>query len=383
MDGAGIPLEMAYLEITGIPLRAQESDFGPTVNLMLERGRGLSLLSSDGVLPGAVVDALTGYGRFTGEIFLNNRRIDPMPVRARAVKVLGDTPGIYPRLTVRENLELALRDRAVTDTESVFMVERELTESSLAGFDKVRAGMLDDTGRTILSAARILLTGCDLLAITGLPVPGQKYAVDMNWHPGLQLDALLELKGLLRRHKATWVSVLTDPACVQVLSDRVAVYAGGNLVQEGSLRECLNAPQSRMIADFLSFPKMNYKTVRVEFDGPFVMLRSGRYGFRVSEFAKRHLTVKQDDEIVLGLRPEDIGLRPYETGDPTVINLARVIRVDSLPGVQAVRLDLEGEEWVALTDSSKYISTGQLVELRPDPDRIHLFHPAHGGSLLD
>jgi ABC-type sugar transport system ATPase subunit len=374
---------MAYLEITGLPLRASEDDFGPTVNLALDKGRGLSLLSSDGFLPGAVADALTGYGRFSGEIFLNNMRIDPMPVRNRSVRILGDSSGIFPRLTVKENLELALKDRAVTDTESIFMVDRELTESLLAGMDKVKAGTLDAYGRTILAAARALLTGCDLLVITALPVPGPDNTGDLNWHPGLQIDALLDLKNMLRRHNATWVSVLTDPACVHILSDRVAIFSGGNLVQEGSLRECLNAPRSRMVADFLAFPKMNYKTMRVEFDGPFLILRSGRYGFRVSEFAKRHLAVKQGDEIILGLRSEHIGVRAYETGDPTVINLAKVIRVDFIPGMQIVRLDLEGEEWTALTDMNRYITTGQLMELRPDPDKLHLFHPAHGNSLLD
>jgi multiple sugar transport system ATP-binding protein len=374
---------MAYLEITGIPLGSRSDEFGPTVNLVLEKGRGLSLLSSDGILPGAVVDAITGHGNFSGEIFLNNRRIDPMTARNRPVKVLGDTPGIFPRLTVQENLEMALVNKGRSSEESIFAVERELTESLLAGLGKQKAGTLDEIGRTFLAAARIMLSGCDLLVIAALPTPGPKTLYERNWQPGMHLDTLLELKGLLRRHNATWINILTDAVCVRVLSDRMAIYSGENLIQEGSLRECLNAPRTRMIADFLSFPKMNYKTVRVEFDGPFLLLRSGRYGFRVSEFAKRHLVVKHGDEIVLGLRPEDIHLRPYNNGDPTVINLAKILRVDSLPGGQAVRLDLEGEEWVALIDPSTYVNTGQLVELRPDPDKVHLFHPAHGGSLLD
>jgi len=235
----------------------------------------------------------------------------------------------------------------------------------------------------MLAAARALLAGCDLLVITALPVSGASRNGDCGWRPGFHLDALLDLKSLLRRHRATWVSVLADPACVHILSDRVALFAGGNLVQEGSLRECVNAPRSRMVADFLAFPRMNYKTVRVEKDGPFVIMRTGRYGFRVSEYAKRQLAVKEGDEIILGIRPEDLGIRAFETGNPAVMNLARVIRVDSVFGAQAVRLDLEGEEWIALTEPTRVIFTGQLVELRPDPDKVHLFHPLHGGSLLD
>jgi ABC-type sugar transport system ATPase subunit len=374
---------MPYLEITGLPIRTSGGVFGSTVSLSLEKGRGLSILSSDGSAPKALADALTGFGGFTGEIFLNDRRIDPLAARNRPVRVLGDSQGFFPRLTVKENLTLAVSEGRLSDTEATFAVDLELSESMLGGFDDALAGSLDDAGRTILAAARALLRGCDLLIIARLPVPGPGKYRDDSWVPGFQMDALLDLKNLLRRHRATWVSLLTDPACVHVLSDRVMFFSGDNLVQEGSLRECQNAPQSRLVADFLAFPRMNYRTSRVERDGPFILLRTGRYVFRVSEFGKRQLLPRDGEEVILGLRPEDLSIRPFVTGDPTVINLAKVTRVDSVPGAQVVRLDLEGIEWIAMVEPGRVVFTGQLIELRPDPDKIHVFHPVHGTSLLD
>jgi ABC-type Fe3+/spermidine/putrescine transport system ATPase subunit len=374
---------MAYLEITGLPLRPTEGDFGPTVNLALERGRGLSVLSADGNPASLIADALTGYGDFSGEIILNERRIDPLPARNRPLKVLGDRPGILPRLTVRENLEAAAGEREIDDAGEILSVERELTESPLAGLGDLRAGLLDDACRTILAGARALLMGCDLLLIEALPVPGAGKFNGRGWHPGAQMDALLDLKSLLRRHRATWVSFVNDPAAVHILSDKVAIFSKDSLIQEGSLRECLNAPRTRLVADFLAFPRMNYKRVRIERDGPFVMLRTGRYGFSVSEYAKRHVVAREGEEAILGIKPEDVRIRAYETGDPTVMNLAKVVRVDSVPGSQVVRVDLEGEEWVSLVEAGRPIFTGQLVEIRPDPDRLHLFHADHGASLLD
>jgi multiple sugar transport system ATP-binding protein len=359
-------------------------EFGLTVNLELERLRGLSVLSDDGELPRVLADAITGRADFSGEIMLNGRRIDPMPARKRPVRVLGDVPGVIPGRTVRENLELALKKRALEVGDEVFLVEQELQTGMLAGLGNMRAESLDPAASTILAAARILLVGCDLLLIQKLPVPPLRTRLeDDSWKPGMLLDALLELKDLLRRHRATWVSLLTDPACVHVLSDRVAVFAQGSIIQEGSLRECMNAPASRLVADFLAFPRMNYRTVRVERDGPFVLLRSGRYGFNVSEYVKRHLSSREGDSVVLGIRPEDLRVSAYETGDPTVINLAKVTRVDAIPGALIVRLDVEGDEWLAMVEPGRSVFTGQLVELRPDPDKIHLFHPINGASLLD
>ena len=375
---------MAYFEITGIPLRPREPEFSPTVSLLLEKGRGLTLISDDGELPRELIESLTGYGRFVGEIFLNGMSIDPVPARRRPIKVLGNTPGIIPGKTVIQNFEDALRLRNLSEGESAMLIERELSEGPLSGFADVRAGTLDSAGKSILAATRYLMSGCDLLLIANLPVGRSKSKSETNgWRPGFQLDALLGLKNLLRRFRATWISTLSDPICVQILSDNIAIFADGNLVQEGSLRECMNAPSSRTVADFLAFPKMNYLKVTVGRDGPFITLQSGRYVFHVSDFIKRQITHRVGEEIIMGVRPEDLGIRAYQTGDPTVLNLARVLMVDDFPGMQLVRLDLEGMEWIAIVETVRAAYTGQLVELRPDPDRIHLFHSLNSTSLLD
>lgn len=375
---------MAYFEITGLPLRTVSNEFGLTVNLELERGRGLSVLADDGVLPGILCKAITGHGDFSGEIMLNSRRIDPMPVRKRNVSVLGNTTGIIPGRTVKENMELALKERGIDEAEQVFLIEHELNRGLLAGLDEVRAGTLNAIEKTVLALSRILLAGTDLVLIQRLPVIGvESDETVTQFNPGLQLDGLLAIKNLLRRFKATWISVLTDPACVLLLSDNLAVFSQGSLIQEGSVRECLAAPASRLVADFLAFPKMNYRKMKVERDGPYVMLRSGRYGITISEFAKRQIASREGEEIIVGVRPEDLHIRGYESGDPTVLNLAKVTSVDNIPGGQIVRLDADGVEWLAHTESGRVLFTGQLVELRPDPDRVHLFHQINGASLLD
>ncbi|MCX6645620.1 MAG: hypothetical protein NTY09_04585 [bacterium] len=387
-----LSITMAYFEITGLPVRTPDSEFGPTVNFELEQGRGLTVLSDTGTLPASLADAITGYGVFSGEIMLNNMRIDPLPSKGRNIGILGTQPGVVPNRTVKENLEVALKksqsigykESATDDTEKIFLVEHELTNGPLAGFGDVIAETLDSISRTLLALTRLLLGKPDLIVIYRLPSPGfVREGEAACFNPGLQLDCLIEIKTLLRRFRATWISILTDPACVQVLSDRIAIFAQGNLVQEGSLRECINAPGSKLVADYLAFPSINYKKIRIERDGPFVMLRSGRYGFSVSEYAKRHLAGREGEDAIVGVRPEDLGVRAYETGDPTVRNLARVTSIDIVPGGQLVHLDADGAEWVAMTDISRIFFTGQLVELRPNPDRIYLFHPVNGVSLLD
>jgi len=375
---------MAYLEITGIPLREPGEEFGPTVNIELEKLRGLTVLSDNGEVAESIARAVLGHGAFTGEIILNSMRIDPIAPRKRPVGVLGGVPGVIPSRTVKENLDLALKGRELSVAEEVFLVDQEFTEGPLAGLQDVKGVDLDDYSRSILAATRLLMAGCDLMLIRKLPVPGfGEMEAGVSWNPGLQMDALLELKNLLRRFRATWINFLTDPVCVHVLSDRVVVFSDGNLVQDGPLRECLNVPASRLVADFLSFPRMNYKTVQVERDGPYVLLRAGRYAFSASEYIKRYIGSREGQSVVMGVRPEDLGLRAYETGDPTVMNLGKVTRVDSFPGSLIVRLDAEGDEWISMVEPGRTVFTGQLVEFRPDPDRIHIFHPLNGANLLD
>jgi len=374
---------MAYFEITGLPLQRGEGEETPSVSLTLEKGRGLSILSTDGRLPQLLIDILKGKTTFSGEIILNDKHIEKLPGSSRNIKVIGDEPGFVPHLTVRENLDLALENQPLTAVEADLVIEKELSQCMLAGLGDVRADSIDAGARTILAIERALLTGCELLLITHLPVPFEKRKEPPTWRPGYLLDTLLDIKTILRRHKATWISTLTDPACVHILSDRVAIYTQNRLLQEGSLRECLTAPASRVVADFLAFPKMNYKKARIERDGPFIILRTGRYGFKVGEYIKRLIAPREGQEVILGVKPEDLFLRPYETGDPTAMNLARVAQIDSIPGALIVKVDADGAEWISLTEPGKLVFTGQLVELRPDPDKIHLFHPLHGASILD
>ncbi len=381
-----VSLNMAYFEITGLQTGSKGEDFGPTVSLELEKGRGLSILSDNESLPKLLSDAVEGKSRFSGEIILNGMRIDPIPSKKRAVHVLGGSPGIVPGRTVRQNLEAALASskRSLSIGEEVFLVDQELETGSLAGTADLKAGNLDDVGRTVLAAVRILLSGTDLLLIQSLPCPSRGTREgNRTWNPGFQMDALLEIRNLLRRYRATWINFLSDPACVHILSDKLAIFSQSMMVQDGSLKECMTAPASRMVADFLSFPVMNYKRARVEQDGPFIMLRCGRYGFRVSEYIKRSVASREGQELVLGIQPDSLGIRTYETGDPTVLNLARITSVDNVPGGLIVRLDADGSDWVAHTEPGRALFTGQLVELRPDPDMIMLFHPHNGANLLD
>jgi len=376
---------MAYLDVTGLPLTGSDEQFSPAFSIALGKERGLSVLSDDGMLPTALVDAVRGTGRFRGEVVLNGKRIDPLPVKKRSVAVLGDVPGVIPGRTVRENLDLALKNskRPASTSDEVFLVDQLLSEGTLAGLSDTKCGLLGDVARTLVAALRLLIDGCDLLIIQRLPVPGFRSNGSAVWEPGFHLDALLELKNILREFRTTWISTLTDSGCVHVLSDRLAIFSSGMLVQEGSLRECLNVPSSRLVADFLAFPRMNYMRARIESDGPFVLLRRGRYGFSVSEYIKRQLSTREGEEVVLGIHPSDLNLRPYEAGDPTVLNLARITRVDSVPGGLVIRLDAEGAEWLALAEHGRTLYTGQLVELRPDPDHVYLFHPHNGSNILD
>jgi len=375
---------MAYFEITGLPVGAAEGDFSSTVSLTLEKGRGLTVLSDDGLISSRLADSITGRTGFTGEIILNQKRIDPLGAKKRSVAVIGDTPGIVPGRTVRENLELATADRALNSSEELFLVEEELKEGVLSGLEDIKAGLLDPAQRSVLAVVCKALNAPDLLVIRNLPVPHPMNRRNgVSWNPGLQLDSLIEIKNILRRHRVTWISLLSDQACVQVLSDNVAVFTGDQLLQEGTLRECINAPATRLVADFLAFPAMNYKRGTIERDGPYVMLRVGRYGFSISEYAKRQLAPMEGQDAVIGLRPEDLNLRPYQTGDPSVMNLAKVTRSDHLPGILVVRLDAEGDDWLSIVEPSRAVFTGQLVELRHDPDRVHLFNPVSGVSLLD
>ena len=103
------------LTITGLHQYYGDSHTLRDVNLGVERGRILGLLGRNGVGKTTLLSTVVGLlAARSGSIRLGDDRLDDLPAEERVARGIGYVPQgrmIFPDLTVRENLQLALAAR--------------------------------------------------------------------------------------------------------------------------------------------------------------------------------------------------------------------------------------------------------------------------------
>ena len=156
---------MSLLEVEGLRCGYGDSVVVRDLDLRVEAGEVVSLLGANGAGKTTTLLTLTGTLRPQGgTIRLDGERLDgrPAPAIARRGAVLvSDDRGLFPKLTVRENLALVgRRRRSGTDPFEVF--------PELADRRHVAAGLLSGGQQQMLAIARALQCRPRLLLVDEL-----------------------------------------------------------------------------------------------------------------------------------------------------------------------------------------------------------------------
>ncbi len=152
-----------------------------------------------------------------------------------SVGYLVETPGVYPELTVRENLEVIRRLRPGIEPK---MVDRIIERLGLAPYAGRRAGQLSQGNRQRLGLARALLHEPDLLI---LDEPAN----------GLDPAGIVELRELLlelvRERSVTVFLSSHILAEVTRLAQRIGIIHRGRVIQELDVEELERARRRQLL----------------------------------------------------------------------------------------------------------------------------------------
>ena len=185
----------------------------------------------------------------SGTIRIDERDVTPLPPRERDVAMVFQDYGLYPHMTVRENLSLGLRVRKIAPQE----IDRRVTWAAgmlglaplldrkpkqLSGGQRQRVAM----GRAMVREPKVFLFDEPL----------------SNLDAGLRAQMRIEIGGLQRRLKTTTIYVTHDQVEAMTLGDRIVVLADGRIQQIGRPIDLYRAPVNRFVAGFIGTPPMNF-----------------------------------------------------------------------------------------------------------------------------
>jgi multiple sugar transport system ATP-binding protein len=326
-------------------------------NLTIADREFLVLLGPSGCGKTTTMRMIAGLEDVTsGEIWLGERMVNNLEPKDRDVSMVFQSYGLYPNLTVYENIRFPLRVRKIPKAEHHERVMRAAEMVELTDFLHRRPAELSGGQRQRVALGRAIV---------------RKPTVFLMDEPLSNLDAKLrvstraQIKNLQHRLKVTTIYVTHDQIEAMTLADRVVVMNKGVIQQVGTPTDIYDAPANAFVAGFIGSPAMNL--VHGE-------LANGV--FTGENIRVEGLPAGPAGPITLGFRAEDASVVP--SGGAI---RAPVYSMELLGEASMIAMHVGGE-LVAVKAAKDYrIGIGETVEAAVPPSICHLFDRATGERI--
>ncbi|HOW65238.1 MAG TPA: ABC transporter ATP-binding protein [Candidatus Paceibacterota bacterium] len=182
-----------------------------------------------------------GLIRFGDEVWFEASRKHSLPARLRHVGFVPQDYGLFPHLSVEQNIAYGLHGLALADRRR--LVAEILDWMGLAGMEKRLPGELSGGQQQRIALARALVRRPRLLLLD---------------EPLSALDAPMrvrlrgELRGLLIRFNVPTLLVTHDRQEALALGDHLVVMHEGRVVQQGAVPEIFSRPSSLAVAGIVA-----------------------------------------------------------------------------------------------------------------------------------
>jgi multiple sugar transport system ATP-binding protein len=346
--------------MTQISLRGLYKSFGSTqvvrdLNLEIADQEFLVLLGPSGCGKTTTMRMVAGLEQAThGEIAFDGRRMNEIPTQSRDVAMVFQNYGLYPHMTVAENIGYPLKLRGISGADRQAAVERAAHRVELGAYLQRRPRELSGGQRQRVALAR---------SIVRTP---KVFLMD---EPLSNLDAKLrvamraEIKHLAYELQVTTLYVTHDQVEAMTLAHRVAIMKDGVIVQLASPEEIYDDPVNAYVAGFIGSPPMNLIEVNAQ-----ATWANAENGTRIEVAAPRQ------GPITLGIRAEDMQLTDMDRAHFSV----EVFAFELLGDSTLVTIKLGQTGVTVKGDKSLRLKFGDRVGVRLDPARLYWFDSATG-----
>ena len=282
-----------------INIKNLEKSFGDNkvinnFNLDINDGEFIVLVGPSGCGKSTLLRMISGLESIDkGEIFLDSKLINNLIPSKREIAMVFQSYALYPHMNVFENMSFGLKMEKISKKEIDEKVNKAATTlqiqdllnrkpKQLSGGQKQRVAI----GRAITRNPKVFLFDEPL----------------SNLDAALRSEMRVELSKLHKKIKSNIIYVTHDQVEAMTLADRIVVLNKGNIEQFGSPNEIYSDPNNVFVAEFIGSPKMNIIKIEKEkiINANTLHLFNSKISFDNFKF---------NEEVYLGIRPEDISLK--------------------------------------------------------------------------
>jgi len=212
-------------------------------SLSIADGEMFTLLGPSGCGKTTLLRLLAGFHTpDEGEVLFDDRVVTSVPPHQRGIGMVFQNYALWPHMTVFDNVAYGLRLRDVSRADIRSRVGGVLEKVGLTGFDSRFPGQLSGGQQQRVALARALVLNPAILLLDE-PLS--------NLDAKIRVQVRAEIRKLQKELGITTVYVTHDQEEALTMSDRVAVFNQGTLLQIGPPRELYERPANRFIADFI------------------------------------------------------------------------------------------------------------------------------------
>ena len=276
-----------------ISLRSLSRHFGDVkavdgVDLDIADGEFFSMLGPSGSGKTTVLRLIAGFERVTeGTVTLGGEDVTSRAPFDRDVNTVFQDYALFPHMSVLDNVAYGLRVRGTGKAERHRQAEEALATVQLDGYGQRRPGQLSGGQRQRVALARSIIVRPKVLLLDE-PLG----ALDLKLREQMQV----ELKELQRDLGITFVFVTHDQEEALTLSDRIAVFSEGKIVQLGTPREVYEQPTSAYVASFVGTSNVFGDDVSSRLFG-----RSGTHALRPEKVTLRSASSSPETGVAEGV----------------------------------------------------------------------------------
>lgn len=297
------------MELRGVTRRYGSQVAVDDVTLAVEAGEFVAVLGPSGSGKTTTMRLVGGFERpDAGTVHIAGRDVTETPAARRDVHTVFQGYGLFPHLSVVDNVAYALRMRGVRKAERRARAREALALVQLEGVDGRRPGQLSGGMQQRVALARAL-AGRPSVLLLDEPLG----ALDRK----LREDMQGELRRIHREVGATFVYVTHDQEEALGMADRLVVMRDGRIEQLGAPGAVYDAPASLWVADFVGSSTRIPGTVAGDAAGT-VATDVARL-----QVADPGALGPAGSRAVAVVRPEHVRVRAADAGEPPEPNRVR------------------------------------------------------------
>lgn len=296
------------------------------VHLTVSEGECHAVIGPSGSGKSTLLQAVLGVRPvLSGSIRLDGKDLTRLPIERRGLGYVPQNLGLFPHLTVRDNLAYSARARGIPHSQVQPVLDPlvELTglkplldrlPGTLSGGERQRVGLV----RALASQPRLVLLDEPFTAL----------------NESLRRELWWLLRRLQRQWQLTVLLVTHDLAEAYFLADHVTVLLGGRVIQQGGKDEVYGRPAAPEVAQFLGVETLQPGRVLDAQDG-LATVQVGRT--RLTALAPAELT----GEVLVSIRAEEVILQREQGASTSVRNVLPARVISLRPGTPLWCVDLD------------------------------------------